>query len=1069
MILSKRILLIAFITFWTISILHAQINNKIEYRNSEINSGGVGVPDNYLSPLFKPTAFEDRGTGYLSVGNILVGAIESYGSIGGWREPPWYTYLPLRVALVEFATLNCAFPPGGPKDLNGNPAIDELSITGQGKIYDFTYLSDVPTWNYQFTDWEAKDGARGQEMSGEVFSSSGKAILATSTNPKTWPEGYFDENQNWVSTPGERHWPGHWAVDSETGLEIPGQFAADEEIFLHINDKNNGTRPRGPEESGAPVGMEYEIQAYSFSRSYAKDFMFYNFKMTFSGDPDYDGEIELSAIDSLYMGIFWETLSPGAWMNEQGGMIWIGTDGAGNYNDRAKFIREKNLLITYDSDDFHQSDIYTGPVPRFGLALVKKPVDGEGKAWDITQWHWYDYLHTWSNYEISDRRQFYGISGDESVLQGARERDDWDHDVDNDGFDDMPVTDDVNLTSQIGIGPLHVEPGDTLEWAVAVIVGFTDEEILEKLELAQGMVDNNFIGPQAPPAPILHATGTKLTEQGQLLTAFDDPIVFSNDTKVTLYWDNTSENTPDPISGDQDLEGYKIYRSVNLGESWGIPGNDNAFVSDEKGVQVRWLPIAQFDKINGIQGRSELDPTFHLGDDTGLAHSWVDSTVITGLRYRYSITSYDAGTSRIEPLESAIGPVATSPNTVDIIVGPPPNGVQPVLSNIAHVAGHSDALLTMTVVDPFMVKGDDYLLTFTSNDPALAESTRVILENITTGEIIVNEELLPNAEHPSEEVFPIVDGIQFYLQDTPRGIISINDQDGIDLNSESNASGNGRIVTTILADISPVSYYRANDYEVRFLDSSQLSFAYNEDMSWAGRFGSRPYIFWSPVEVWDISNPESPTQLHWMMDDKRPFNQTFESLDDIYVMESPYSIEDSAGTGETGMWPDPDVPNTPGAWPDDYSLAIKVSGILDSLGNENWAIPNGDKIVIKSHHYLTPEDIYEVATQPQQLASELVDVNKIKVVPNPYIVRASYERNVSTKKIMFTNLPAKCKISIFTVSAEHIITLYHDNPDVGHLAWNLRTKENTDVAYGLFIYKIESEWGNSVGKFALIR
>ena len=1072
MILSKRILLIAFITFWAISALHAQINNQSDYRNSDKNSGGSGVPDNYLSPLFKPTAFEDRGTGYLSVGNILVGAIESYGSIGGWREPPWYTYLPLRLGLVEFATINCAFPPGGPKDLNGNPAIDELSITGQGKIYDYTYLSDVPTWNYQFTDWEAKDGARGQEMSGEVFSSSGKAILATSTNPKTWPEGYFDENNNWISTPGERHWPGHWAVDSETGLEIPGQFSADEEIFYHINDKNNGINPRGPEESGAPIGLEYEIQAYAFSRSYAKDFIFFNFKLTFSGDPDYDGEIELSAVDSLYMGVFWETGSPMAWMNESGGMVWNGTDGAGNYNDRAKFFREKNLLITYDSDDFHQTDIYTGPVPRLGLALVKKPVDRDGKAWDITQWHWFDYLLTWSYYEISDRRQFYVISGDESVLQGARERDDWDHDVDNDGFDDIdiiPITDEVNLTSQLGIGPLHVEPGDTLEWAIAVIVGMTDEEILEKLVLAQGMVDNNFIGPQAPPAPVLHATGTKLTEKGQPLTAFDDPIVFSNDTKVTLYWDNIPENISDPISGERDLEGYKIYRSVNLGESWGVAGNDYAFVTDEKGVQVRWQPIAQFDKINGIKGRSELDPTFHLGDDTGLTHSWVDSTVIPGLRYRYSITSYDAGTSRIEPLESAIGPVATSPNTVDIIVGPPPNGVQPVESNISHVVGHSDALLTMTIVDPFMVTGDDYRFTFTSNDPALAESTRVTLANSTTGEIIIDEELLPNAERPSEEVFPIVDGIQFYLQDTPRGIISITDQDGNNLNSELNTSGNGRIVTTIVPDISPVSHYRANDYEFRFLDSTQLSFAYNEDMTWARRFGSRPYTFWSPVEVWDISDVESPTQLHWMMDDKRPFNQTFESNDDIYVMEMPYSIDDSAGTGETGMWPDTDVPNTSGAWPDDYSLVLKVQGVTDSLGNEYWAIPNVDKIIIKSHHYLTTNDIYEVTTEMQRLADELVDIDKIKVVPNPYIVRASWERDASTKKILFTNLPAKCKISIFTISAEHIITLYHDNPDVGHLAWYLRTKENTEVAYGLYIYKVESEWGNSVGKFALIR
>lgn len=1056
-----------------ISILTSQNPYPNFYRAHEKIAGGSGVPDGYLNQFFKPAAFQDRGSAYLTVGNILVGALESYGSIGGWREPPWYTYLPLRLALVEFATINCAFPPGGPKDLNGNPAIDTLSVTGNGQVYDFTYLSDVPTWNYQFTDWEAKDGARGTEMSGEVFTASGKAILATSTNPKTWPEGYFDENKNWIRTPGERQWPGHWSVDPETGKEIPGRFTADEEVFWHINDKSNGVRPRGPEESGGPIGLEYEIQAYAFSRAYAKDFIFYNFKLTFSGDPDYDGKVELSAVDDLYMGIFWETWSPAAFMNEQGGMMWDEVDADGEFNDRAKFIRDKNLLITYEEDDFHQGAIYQGPVPRLGLALVKKPVDKAGKVWDITQWHWFDYYLTWRDYEISDRRQFYCISGDDQVLQGANERADYDHDIDNDGFDEVEgMPDDIVLTSQIGIGPLHLEPGDTLEWAVAVIVGMTDEEIYEKLVLAQGMANNNFLGAQAPPSPELKAVGTVLTEEGTPPNPFDDPVIFSNDTKVTLYWGAEAEKSKDPLTGDADFEGYKIYRSVNLGETWGVPGDDNAYITDERGIQTAWMPIAQFDKINDIKGRSELDPNFWLGGDNGLVRSWVDSTVIPGLRYRYTITSYDAGTETIPPLESAMGPSPTSPNAVDVIVGTPPSGIQPGQGDINHISGHSDALISAAVVDPFQITGDVYRLTFTTTDPTISDSTKVTITNATTGNVIIEHVPVPNDTRPSTEVLPIIDGLQFYIQDTPRDIISITDHEGIDLNADTNPEGNGRIYVTIDPDLSPFSYYRGNDYEIRFLDSTQLSFSYNEDMTWAVNFGTRPYVFWSPVEVWNISNPENQFQLHWMMDDKRPKNQTFETNDYIYIMEVPYSLADSAGTGETGMYPDSDVPNTPGVWTEDFSIAFHVTGIVDSTDTTeliNWAIPNVDKIVIKSYHYLTPDDVYEIKTQPQQHVDNKVDVSKVKVVPNPYIIRAAYERNILTKKILFTNLPPKCKISIFSVAGEHIISLQHNNPSVGHLAWNLRTKEDTEIAYGLYIYKVESEWGESVGKFALIR
>jgi hypothetical protein len=172
------------------------------------------------------------------------------------------------------------------------------------------------------------------------------------------------------------------------------------------------------------------------------------------------------------------------------------------------------------------------------------------------------------------------------------------------------------------------------------------------------------------------------------------------------------------------------------------------------------------------------------------------------------------------------------------------------------------------------------------------------------------------------------------------------------------------------------------------------------------------------------------------------------------------------------MYPDLDVPNTPGVWTEDFSIAFHVTGIVDSTDTTeliNWAIPNVDKIVIKSYHYLTPDDVYEIKTQPQQHVDNKVDVSKVKVVPNPYIIRAAYERNILTKKILFTNLPPKCKISIFSVAGEHIISLQHNNPSVGHLAWNLRTKEDTEIAYGLYIYKVESEWGESVGKFALIR
>ena len=141
-----------------------------------------------------------------------------------------------------------------------------------------------------------------------------------------------------------------------------------------------------------------------------------------------------------------------------------------------------------------------------------------------------------------------------------------------------------------------------------------------------------------------------------------------------------------------------------------------------------------------------------------------------------------------------------------------------------------------------------------------------------------------------------------------------------------------------LTPLSPLSV-KAED---SFTESNELSFAYNENMTWAGRFGARSYNYWSPVEVWDVSDSSNMFQLLWMMKDSRPLNGIFESGDEINIIEYPYSIGDSAGTGEVGMWPDASISNTPGNFPSDWSMILSVEGITDTLGNENWAIPNVD-------------------------------------------------------------------------------------------------------------------------------
>ena len=106
------------------------------------------------------------------------------------------------------------------------------------------------------------------------------------------------------------------------------------------------------------------------------------------------------------------------------------------------------------------------------------------------------------------------------------------------------------------------------------------------------------------------------------------------------------------------------------------------------------------------------------------------------------------------------------------------------------------------------------------------------------------------------------------------------------------------------------------------------------------------------------------------------------------------------------------------------------------------------------------------------------NLDLIKVVPNPYIVThigeaallSSQTSGRGEREIRFTRVPPGSKISIFTVRGDRIRTLYQNDLFVGDVYWNLRTEENLDVAYGVYIFVVETESGDKkIGKFALLK
>jgi len=138
----------------------------------------------------------------------------------------------------------------------------------------------------------------------------------------------------------------------------------------------------------------------------------------------------------------------------------------------------------------------------------------------------------------------------------------------------------------------------------------------------------------------------------------------------------------------------------------------------------------------------------------------------------------------------------------------------------------------------------------------------------------------------------------------------------------------------------------------------------------------------------------------------------------------------------------------------------------------------GDTLKLRVSKPFRNGDVYQFTTKVPTVATALRDtvLGLIRVVPNPYVVQSNQESPLTPgvfgrgqRKIDFINIPTGAKISIFTSRGDHIRTLNQDGSTSGTVSWDVKTKENLDVAYGVYFYVVESTAGQKTGKLAVIK
>jgi hypothetical protein len=127
--------------------------------------------------------------------------------------------------------------------------------------------------------------------------------------------------------------------------------------------------------------------------------------------------------------------------------------------------------------------------------------------------------------------------------------------------------------------------------------------------------------------------------------------VVPENQKATIYWDKRSEASIDPISGKQDFEGYKLYRTQ--------AGFD---LTQSQNLQNSLVALAQFDSTANDVGYNtgftavRLDePITFPNDPIEYYYKFEIPNLLNGWQYVFSVTAFDEGDSEneLEVLESS--------------------------------------------------------------------------------------------------------------------------------------------------------------------------------------------------------------------------------------------------------------------------------------------------------------------------------------------------------------------------------------------------------------------------------
>jgi hypothetical protein len=832
-------------------------------------------------------------------------------------------------------------------------------------------------------------------------------------------------------------------------------------------------------------GLRIEQRTYAWNYEYNDSYVFINYKIRNMND---------FTLDSVYFSFFMD--------NDIGeGGTSPGDDGY--YDDLIGFDEELNMGYTYDANGSETG--WVTPAGYIGAVFLDTPNDIGLTGFE-----------TWQNgHEIDE-------SGQDS-LKYAR--------MASDKYIIWVEPNDVRML--MNSGPyMELAPEEEVNLTIAVIVAYSYDELREKAIAAKIQFDNGYFGYSPPPNPSLavvpgdsvvfltwgsesenyvdpmsglatfegyrvYKSLSGLTDTWQLLADYDladsenpdtavvehtsgpskasirflgmyknvdalkDPseygfcnniytLTFQPDTLDTHYiiYDLADQNILQYNEDNLDGGGYCILEEPTSKNPNPLPdghyyypyeSGDIIFIHG--GLYTIEAP-ADSQPIPGEVFTIYSYPGEALSGQAGVRHYYIDEDVRNGQIYYYSVTAY----SRPQPTEGvdALEGGKTGKTYWAVPRTNPAGWENAWVSPAERVAGSGNALVIDSVISPDEITGHAYEVGFRADASgairfAFFEDVDPEVDSIVLDGFPV---------HAGELSGPIIDGVLVRV-----AAVSVDTLDVEEL----------------------IDTLQTGWIEKDTLITTDMHF----DIDWPGIPGPVPITKDFLIEIVENGQDNTPSNPKTCPISISLYDDQARKVEFFWLNPAGNEIKD--GYKINIYYPEFNTQH-PEYLAFSFFFQDTVTEVDTTGDTLKWVTPPqlGDKFLIKTLVPTTEEDRFRYQTYTAGLTEENIEdeLDKIRVVPNPYYVRAPWDIDQHSRHVMFQDLPMKCTIRIFNSAGLLIRIIEHDGEGLygaaGSEEWNLLTEGGMDCTSGLYIWQVQTETTDGkkytkVGKFAIIR